>query len=795
MSGISPAVWGRGLVRRAWKRLAVGGLFLLAVQGPPSSGDEAAATDLFEKSIRPLLAEKCQSCHGAAKAKSGLRLTDRGSIVRGGDSGAAVVPGVPDQSLLIRAVRYLDEPKMPPKAKLSAGEIAALERWVASGAPWPSAPPATTAAAGLAPTAPRSWWAFQPVRPVPPPTAPGAAAGEIDAFLLQAMQPRGITPAGPADRRTWIRRATFDLTGLPPTPEAVEAFVGDRSPMAFEKVVDRLLASPAHGERWARHWLDVARYADYYDANPKTRTASCELTEAWRYRDWVVEALNRDLPFDQFIIHQVAGDLLPAPDGGEVYPAGLVATTFLSNGVWDRGDADKEKIVSDMVDDNIDTVGKAFLGLTLGCARCHDHKFDPISQEDYYGLAGIFYSTHILRDLGKKGDEYVVNRVPLVPRAQAEPWERHVRRIGEIEAKLTAIDKEPKPRTADVEKERAGLASERDRLQKTLPPEPPLAMAVQEGGTPGGLFPGIQDVPIHSRGSYARRGPIVARRLPRFLAGDVQRPISRGSGRRELARWVASTANPLTARVIVNRVWQWHFGEGLVSTPSNFGLRSEPPSHPELLDWLAARFVEDGWSLKALHRRIMLSDAYRRSSVAGRDQLSRDPENRWLGRFAPRRLDAEEVRDALLSVSGQLDRTPGGPADDVMESRRRSLYVQTARWDRSSYAMLFDAANPDASTEKRTVSTVAPQALLFLNHPFVLAQARHLAERLVAEVPGDDVGRIGWAYRLLFERPARPEEVAVCREFLLRDGNSRARDDWPGLAHLLLCSNEFVYVD
>jgi hypothetical protein len=283
--------------------------------------------------------------------------------------------------------------------------------------------------------------------------------------------------------------------------------------------------------------------------------------------------------------------------------------------------------------------------------------------------------------------------------------------------------------------------------------------------------------------------------LPRIFAGEAQPPIREGSGRRELARWVASRSNPLTARVIVNRVWQWHFGEGLVRSPSNFGMRSEPPSHPKLLDWLAARFVDDGWSLKKLHRRIMLSAAYRRSSIVDRDQLSRDPENRWIARFSPRRLDAEEVRDALLDVSGGLDRTPGGPAADGIESPKRSLYVQTARWDRSSFAMLFDAANPDASSEQRTVSTVAPQALLFLNHPFVFTQAKRLAQRLAAEVPGDDNARIQRAYQLLFGRGARQEELEVCQGFLDRPGMPRAEANWQGLAHLLLCSNEFVYID
>jgi hypothetical protein len=782
--------------RRIGWRILVVVTIQFAFQATPSMAEDPAAIDFFEKSVRPLIVEKCQSCHGAGKAKAGLRLTDRESVLKGGDGGPAVVPNAPDESRLIQAVRYLDELKMPPKQKLSAAQIQVLERWVASGAPWRSSPARTTTGAGFEPTAAqRRWWAFQPVRSEPPPHVNGPRLGEneIDDFLLEASRSQGITPAPPADRRTWIRRATFDLTGLPPSLDEVAAFLADKSSLAFDRVIDRLLASPAYGQRWARHWLDVARYADYYDSDPKTRTASCELTEAWRYRDWVVDALNRDMPFDQFIIHQIAGDLLPDPGGGEIYPAGLIATTFLSNGVWDRGDADKEKIVSDMVDDNIDAVGKAFLGLTLGCARCHDHKFDPISQQDYYALAGIFYSTHILKDLGAKGEEYVMNRVPLVPKAQVEAREKQLQRVKQAEAKLAAVEKGL--RSEASEKKRVELIADRDRLRRDLPDEPPLAMAVQEGGTPGGLFPRIQDVPVHIRGSYARLGPLVARRLPRFFAGDAQSPIREGSGRRELARWVASGANPLTARVIVNRVWQWHFGEGLVRTPSNFGMLSQPPSHPKLLDRLAARFVEDGWSLKGLHRRIMLSAAYRRASVVDRDELSRDPGNRWFARFSARRLDAEEVRDAMLSVSGRLDRRPGGPAADGVDTPRRSLYVQTARWDRSSFAMLFDAANPDASTEKRTPSTVAPQALLFLNHPFVLARARHIAERLGAEVSDEEGARIERAYRVLFGRPARRVEVEVCRRFLARPGRPRSEPDWSGLAHVLLCSNEFIYVD
>ncbi|MGV3720103.1 MAG: DUF1549 and DUF1553 domain-containing protein, partial [Actinomycetota bacterium] len=581
-----------------------------------------------------------------------------------------------------------------------------------------------------------------------------------------------------------------------PRPLAHSQVPGPRfpTPSAYARLVDRLLASPAYGERHARHWLDVVRYADYHDGNPQARTASCEPLNAWRYRDWVVGALNRDLPFDQFITHQIAGDLLPSPDGQEFYADGLVATTFLTNGSWDRGDADKEKMVSDMVDDQVDTVGKAFLGLTLGCARCHDHKFDPVSQSDYYALAGIFYSTHILADIGAKGGEYTLNRVPLAPKSYMTKRDQQLQQLNGLTARLAELDKKsPKPPVDDPG--RITLVQQRDRLQSELLPEPSLAEAAQEGGTAKGLFPGIQDVPIHIRGSYTRLGDVVPRRMPAFFAGSAQPRITKGSGRRELAAWIASQNNPLTARVIVNRVWQWHFGAGLVRTPNNFGMTSEPPSHPALLDWLATRFVEDGWSLKKLHRRILLSETYQRSSMAPREQVARDPENRWLGRFSPRRLEAEAIRDSMLSVSGKLDRTPGGPATAELSKPRRSLYVQTARWDRSGFSTLFDAANPDASEERRNVSTVAPQALFLLNHEFTLTQAKLLSERLIREAPGGDAARIQRAYQLLFARPATPAEVRACLDFLSRPRMREVDLKWPDLAHVLLCSNEFVFMD
>ncbi len=973
-----------GVTRNGLAFFLAFGCLAIGVESEIARADGENDTDFFEKRIRPIFVERCESCHSASKGKTngGLALDTRDGWKKGGESGIPVVPGEPDKSLLIHAVRYdADGPQMPPKeagGRLTASEIAAFTEWVIRGAP--DSRTAVPRGHGMTPEEVRNWWSFQKIRAVSPPVEASSkwARTDLDRFILAALEQRKLSPSVPADKRTLLRRVTFDLTGLPPTLAEVEAFMNDSADDAFERVVNRLLDSPAYGQRWARHWLDVARYADYYDANPKTRTASCELTEAWRYRDWVVEAFNHDIPFDQFVQHQIAGDLLPSPTGEDVYPAGLIATTFLSNGVWDRGDADKEKIISDMADDNIDTVGKAFLGLTLGCARCHDHKFDPITTEDYYALAGIFYSSHILKDLGAKGAEYDMNRTPLVPKSIVARRKEQEEALKAAQAKLELLDQsqryvdmaaggtilvpiqflsspdsrgtigpdgvvtvdgssrqdsytikaiapagdeirfvrlealrdsqlpvqgpgrgvtgnfminrftlfvnmpesesaptsvkwssakanweqkgfvvagsiDDKPQSgwsigpyvgcdhvavfeiaADMKipsgalltfiidqnhademtlgkfrlsytsvaptnsisnvPERTELVAGCERLKVELSVPLPVAMAVEEGGMPGGLFPKIQDVPIHLRGSYARLGAVVPRRMPRVLAGDNQPAISSGSGRRELANWVASNDNPLTARVIVNRVWQWHFGEGLVRTPSNFGKMGELPTHPELLDWLTTKFMDEGWSLKNLHRRILFSATYQQTSQVPREMLPQDPENRWLGRFSSRRIEAEAIRDAMLFVSGQLNSIAGGPADDDFTSLRRSLYVQTARWDRSGYAMLFDAANPDSSTERRMVSTVAPQALLFLNHDFILSQARQLAQRLLAESPYDDVTRIQYAYQLLFGRFPRGEELEIARRIIITH-NTEVEAGWTDFAHILLCSNEFVYLD
>jgi hypothetical protein len=744
---------------------------LLLLASPAARGADA---EYFEKNVRPVLVEKCQRCHGGKKTEAGLDVKSRAGLLKGGESGPAVVPGKPAESLLLKAVKHSGDLKMPPDEKLTAKQIELLEQWIAGGATWPDG---STAKTGIPTAEHRAWWAFQPPKPVQVPTVKDAAwpRNDVDRFILAELEKRSLSPSKPADRRTLLRRLSFDLTGLPPTAEELDAFAKDDSEAAYERAVERLLDSPAHGQRQARHWLDVVRYADYHDGNPKARNPVCEPLEAFRYRDWVVQSFNRDLPFDRFIRMQIAGDLLPPSDGKLPHVDGLIATTFLVNGAWDRGDADKEKMVSDMVDDQIDTIGKAFLGMTLGCARCHDHKFDPVLQSDYYALAGVFYSTRMLTELGTKGGEITLQRRPLVADDVVAKRAKLMKQIAGLEKLLGEKSLAPDDPTREV------LIESRDRLRKELPPEPPLALAVSEGGVPGGLFPKIQDVPLHIRGSYTRLGPVVPRGLPKFLSANASMKIESGSGRREVADWVASPKNPLTARVIVNRVWQWHFGTGLVRTPNNFGMLSEAPSHPALLDWLAAKFVEDGWSLKKLHRRIVLSSTYRQGSGSG----DRDPENRWFGRFAPRRLEAEAIRDAMLFASGKLDQSLGGPATHDLNLPRRSLYIQTARWDRSNFATLFDAANPDAAVEKRDVSTVAPQALFLLNHEFVQSQAKAVAERAARDEPRDRTARTHRLFRLILGRSATPAELAVAEKL----------NDDRDLAHVLLCSNEFAHLE
>ncbi len=583
-----------------------------------------AEIEFFEKEVRPLLVQRCQSCHGAEKPKGGLRLTSRAALLEGGGTGPAAVPGKPAESLLIKAVRHKDRPKMPPKERLPDREIDFLTRWVQMGLPWPDN---SAAIAGLGQfeisQEQRRFWAFQPVKDSPRPPVKDSSwpLTPIDRFVLAKMEAKGLKPVAVADRRTLIRRATFDLIGLPPTPEEIDAFLTDDSPAGWEKVIDRLLASPHYGERWGRHWLDVVHYAD-----TAGETADFPVPEAYRYRNYVIDAFNSDKPYDEFLREQVAGDLLAEQGPPERRAERVIATGFIA--VSRRFGFDPQNYHHLTIEDSIDTLGKAVLGLTVACARCHDHKFDPISRGDYYALYGIFAGT----------------RYPFPG------------------------------------------SEEKNRPRDFVPLGPnEKAYAVADGAG--------QDVRIHLRGDPKQLGPAVQRHFPAILGGATLPSGTKGSGRLELARWLTDPKNPLTARVMVNRIWQHHFGHGLVRTPNNFGKQGQPPTHPELLDYLAARFMEGDWSIKNMHRCILLSRAYQIASNSDEKNAVLDPSNDLLWHFERRRLDAEAIRDSLLAIGGGLDRSRGGPHpfppektwgftqhnpfQAVYPTDRRSVYLMT----------------------------------------------------------------------------------------------------------------------
>ena len=698
----------------------------------------------FESKIRPVLAETCFRCHGGEKTSGGLRVDSRAALLQGGDSGPALVAGMPERSLLIQALRHEgDGPHMPPKKRLPPAVIADFDAWIKTGAPWPTSTPAFKTGTEAA----RRHWAFQPVRAVKPPlTSERDVLSPIDRFLAVKQREKNIHPVGHADRRTLLRRATFDLTGLPPTPREIESFLADSSPSAFARVVDRLLASPHYGERWGRHWLDVVRYAD-----TAGETADYPVPDAWRYRNYVLDAFNRDKPYDDFIREQIAGDLLAEQLPKDAPPSrraeSIAATGYI--GIARRFGFDPLKDHNLTIDDTLDTLGKSVLGLALGCARCHDHKFDPITAGDYYGLYGIFDSTRYPFP-GSEKDKRPRDLVALLPSSKS----------------------------------------------------PEYAYAVAEGSP--------HNVRIHKRGDPDAPGAEAPRRFLRVLGGQVV-PPGAGSGRLQLADWLTDPHNPLTARVMVNRIWQGHFGVGLVKTSNDFGTRGAPPTHPELLDYLAMRFVESGWSIKALHRLILLSDAYQRSGIHDAANAALDPDNTWLGQFPRRRLSAEEIRDAMLAVSGDLDAMPGGPHPfpdpktwgftqhapftAVYDHNHRSVYLMTQRIKRHPFLALFDGADTSSSTGTRYTTTVATQALFFLNDPFVHARSASLAARLL-KLP-DDRTRLERATWLLYGRPATAKEVETSARFLAAYAAEKtdAATAWAAWLRVLLSSNEFIYVD
>ena len=863
----------------------------------------------FETRVRPLLVERCFKCHGPAKQKGGLRLDSADAVKKGGDSGNPLVtPAKPDESLLLRAVRHADGVEaMPPSAKLSDAEIAALARWVESGAHFP-------AAANPSGSDPATHWSFH--RVVRPKVPRIGASSPVDAFLLEKLATKKLTFAPEADRRTLIRRLTFDLIGLPPTPEEVAAFTADTAADAYEKLVDRLLASPHYGERWGRHWLDVARYADnkgYVFFENKN------YPWAWTYRDYVIGAFNRDLPYDRFVMEQLAADRLPLDD-----KKSLAALGFLTVGGHFMGN------VHDIIDDRIDAVSRGVLGLTVSCARCHDHKFDPIPQADYYSLYGVFRSCteptipplwgppsetpdakKVAAELAakeKKLSDFVhAKHKELVTQARMRAGDyllaAHATRNQPPDDDFMLIADKGDLNPAMIARWRAFLESTRkrkdaawemwhryadapeadfakvavsgvaNRLVRAAFASPPKSMKdvaalygklladaesawLKSGGkTPLAdpdaealraalygptapadaplaldwgflsLFPDrptqeeykklINDVEtcaakgparamalfdaerpyeprVFLRGQPNRLGDSIPRQFLKVLDGN-RKPLTSGSGRLELARAIASKENPLTARVFVNRLWMHHFGRGLVNTPGDFGLRGDPPTHPELLDWLAAEFMADDWSVKKLHRRIVVSSAYRQVSLDRSDGVAVDPENRLLWKQNRRRLEFEPLHDSMLAVSGGLATTLGGPSAPLFTGMtRRAVYGYIDRLEFPSLLATFDVPNPAAASPARTLTTVSPQALYLMNGPFARDAARKmLSSRAVAtaKTPNEKLDAL---FLAAFARQPTEKERARLQAFV---GKNPKADRWLDLAHGLLMTNEFAFID
>lgn len=904
----------------------------------------ALADDQYEKNVRPLLVAKCGACHNPRVKTGGLDLTTPKGL-RDGDQEV----GLLKSGLLMNAIRWDGKVKMPPSGKLQTAEIEALDRWMRSGGALPDAAPAVGPAGNWKERS--AYWSFQPIRKpeLPQVRSQARVRNEIDRFILSRIEQAGLMVPEEADKLVLLRRATFDLHGLPPTPAEIEAFLADKTPDAYERVVERLLASPRYGERWGRHWLDVARFAEStgIDENQPYR-------DAWRYREYVIDAFNRDLPYNRFMLEQVAGDL--AADKSD-FIRGRIATGFLALGPKAIVEQDKTKQLYDVIDEQIDTTSKAFLGLTVSCARCHDHKFDPITAEDYYSLASIFRSTKLYETLEgrssvpytapltsdevfnrfkRRQDEIVTRQLEieaiLEPEVTAyvyreihpklasylvgvyaienqkaslaevardlgldakvlEKLAKYLRADGsfrpflakwyaatpetvnQVAAEYAALIRDPAARwrgiveqwaasvVADVAKGKKPLPqvrfegfafsqeserffgdisflaktfNEKDRedgafavadqdrkkyvsaetrarvekleqelaaLKKTAPARPIVAHAVAEDE------PFEQHVFL--RGSHTNLGKPVAKRFPVVLAGDRQPPVQSISGRLELGQWLGSPSNPLPARVAVNRLWQWHFGEGLVRTPDNFGLRGEAPTHPELLDYLAARFIERGWGMKDMHRFIMTSSAYRFSSATSASAWEKDPGNRLWSRFQRRRISAEEMRDSWLAVDGKLDLRMGSYLDPVPGSRtdarrgrtrmdehfRRTLYLPVDRNGLATPMVLFDFADSTTATGQRGETYTAPQALYLMNNDFFQQQAATFAKRLLDLPDVADRQRIEQGVLLAWGRPAAEKETQQMLEFIARYPTGDPATAWAALGRLLLESNHFFYVD
>lgn len=745
--------------------------------------------EFFEQRIRPVLATHCYSCHAATAkiVRGGLLLDSRDAMRKGGDSGPAVVPGRPEESLILQALKH-ETVEMPPDQMLPDPVITDFETWIRQGAPDPRTQAAPVARPPVDWDKAKQHWAFQPLSdPVPPDSGESSwVRNGIDAFVLQQLTAQGLKPADAASRRTLIRRATFDLIGLPPTVDEINDFLADESPDSFQKVVERLLASPHYGERWGRHWLDLVRYADTNGADENHA-----LPNAWKYRDWVVRMINQDLPLDEFIVRQLAGDLLPVPADEREAGDLLTATGMLVIGPKMLAEQDKDKMIIDMVDEQIDTVGRTMLGLTIGCARCHDHKFDPLSSRDYYALAGIFYSTQTMAD-----------------RAFVSKWMERPLPSKDLEARRAAHQQKIDAARDELKRLESGggaedqikqKKAELEQLEKDLPPLD-MVMAAQDAEA--------ADLPVHLRGNHLTPGPEKIRRgMPAVLTAVAAAPVidANSSGRLELARWLVSRQNPLTARVMVNRIWMWHFGQPLMRSPSNWGLQADPPADPQLLDWLAQELIRRQWSLRDMHRLIMLSATWQMSSQSRPEAEQTDPENRLWWRQNRRRLEAELIRDAVLAVGGGLDRSLGNVAENT-DAPRRSIYLPINRSALYEMFSTFDYVETANHIEQRPVTTVPQQALFLLNSPMVHEQARRLASQVLSHSSADegDVPLIAELFQRLYGRLPEDAEARRSSLFLseadqllghVTDPQERRLQAWAGLCRTLMAGNEFVYVD
>lgn len=803
---------------------------------------ESGSIEFFEKKIRPVLVDRCYSCHSAEaeKLKAGLHVDSRAGLLKGGDSGPAIVPGDPEKSLLITAIRWSDDDMaMPPKEKLPQEVIADFEKWVREGAadsregkvpavakkPWDA-------------EAAKSWWAFQPIKkPAPPPVKNEAwPRGDIDRFVLAKMQEHALTPAAAAAPGVLLRRVFFDLIGLPPSPEQAREMTNGAPHQTYEQVVDMLLQSPQFGEKWGRHWLDVARYAE---SGGRERNSS--FPHAWRYRDYVIRAFNNDLPYDQFITEQIAGDLIGGKDDTEKAWR-EIATGYLAIGTKPVNIRDANQFRLDVADEQLDTVSQSMLGLTLACARCHDHKFDPFTQRDYYALAGIFASSDPLYGgLITIGVNQTADLLALLPHADVPAAGRKLSheeltalqtqlaeaKASQVEVQASAAEGMKRRDPVSYARNAAARGKVQDlqrKLDAHLEDGTPrkLAMAVVETRYP-------KDLPIYARGELDKPGDLARRGFPAVLAQQQPRMDGRESGRLELARWMASPDNPLTARVMVNRVWQQLMGQGIVATPDNFGTTGSQPTHPELLDYLAASFIENGWSVKQLIKSIVLSRTYQMSSAHHVEHFAIDPDNAFLWHHSPRRLSAEELRDAMLSASGQIllqapvgspvhelgegfvaatftelkvrGGAPGGgvttalPGFKIEDFRHRSVYLPVLRDLVVEPLALFDFAEASMVTGRRADTSVPAQALYLMNSPLVMKQAEAMAAGLRADASLSTEQRLAQAFQLAYARNATANEITNARQFIANFKSASTQDAWTAFCQSLIASAEFRHLD